>query len=48
MLALFAEEPAGIVYAALPLSQPRGLRAFGPGARELLAVLRAGRRTRRK
>lgn len=47
LLALFANEPAGVVYAALPLSQPRGLRAFAPGARQIAAVLRASRRAQR-
>ena len=48
MLSLFSGEPAAVVYASLPLSQPRGLRAIVPGAREILAVLRASRRTRPK
>lgn len=47
LLALFANEPAGVVYAALPLRQPRGLRAFAPGVRQIAAVLRASRRTQR-
>ncbi len=46
MLSLFASQPAAIVYAALPLAQPRGLRAIMPGAREIAAVLCAARHAR--
>jgi hypothetical protein len=41
LLTLFANTPAAMVYASLPLAQPRRLRAIMPGARELAAVLRA-------
>jgi hypothetical protein len=43
---IFFGAPAAMVYAALPLAQPRGLRAILPGARELIAVVRAGTQAR--
>lgn len=44
MLALFAGTPAAMVYAALPLVQPIGLRAAGPAIDQIIAVARAGLR----
>ena len=41
LITLFANTPAAIVYASLPLIQPKGLKAFVPATRELAAVLRA-------
>lgn len=42
MLTLFAGSPAAIVYAALPLLQPRGLTTVSAALRQLAAVIRAG------
>lgn len=41
MLGLFAGTPAGVVYAALPLFQPKGSAAIVPALREGVAALRA-------
>lgn len=41
LLGLFAGTPAGIVYASLPLWQPRGLDAVAPGFKEGFAAVRA-------
>lgn len=46
MLSLFANQPAAVVYASLPLAQPHGVRAIVPGVREIAAVLRAAGQTR--
>lgn len=43
LTSLFFGTPAAIVYAALPLAQPRGVRAIVPACREILAVARASR-----
>ncbi|MBI4673957.1 MAG: hypothetical protein HY741_20110 [Chloroflexi bacterium] len=47
MLSMFFGQPAAVVYASLPLSQPRGLRAILPGVREIIAVVRAGTQARK-
>lgn len=46
MLTLFAGQPAALVYASLPLLQPRGLGAFVSALRQLAAVVRAGSKPR--
>ncbi len=43
LTSIFFGAPAAIVYAALPLAQPRGLRAFIPACRQIAAVARASR-----
>ncbi|HZQ07321.1 MAG TPA: hypothetical protein VFD70_12145 [Anaerolineae bacterium] len=48
LLSLFVGQPAAIVYASLPLLQPRGLQNIGPALREIAAVIRAGLRPRPK
>lgn len=42
LLSLFAGQPAAVIYAALPLAQPTGIGAIGPGLRQLAAVVRVG------
>jgi hypothetical protein len=46
LTSIFYGAPAAVVYACLPLAQPRGARALWPGLRQMFAVLRAARMTR--
>lgn len=48
MRSIFFGELSAIVYASLPLSQPRGLPAILPGMREIAAVVRAGTQPRKE